>query len=277
MNVTYEETKKTIMHGQNAVVCTIIKSEGSSPRKAGSSMVVNRDGKSWGSVGGGEIENYCIRKAVEVHRTGESFVQEFHLDSSRQDAVSMICGGDVTVQFTFIDYQHTDPEDLDRMFGIERVLPVVYIFGGGHVGTELVPVLEHLGFRVVLMDDREEFAASKRHPKAERTICGDFSDISRYVTITADDYVVIMTHGHIADRTVLLQAMKTRATYIGCIGSRRKVEATNRFLMENGIPESELGRIHSPIGIELFGDTPEEIAISVAAELIRHRALLSRE
>ena len=103
-------------------------------------------------------------------------------------------------------------------------------------------------------------------------IFGDYEKLSETLTIGPEDYVVIMTPGHQADRAVLLQAMRTDATYVGCIGSRRKIAATNAFLMENGIPEAALARIHAPIGLAIEAQTPDEIAISVAAELILHRA-----
>ncbi len=151
----------------------------------------------------------------------------------------------------------------------------VYIFGGGHVGRELVPVLSRVGFRVCVYDDRESFAKPENYPQAEKVIFGSFLNIREKIEITKDDYVVIMTPGHLADREVLLQALRTDAAYIGCIGSKKKVAKTNEYLLANGIPEAALSRVHAPIGIEIFGETPAEIAISVAAEMICHRAILS--
>jgi xanthine dehydrogenase accessory factor len=148
----------------------------------------------------------------------------------------------------------------------------VYIFGGGHVGRELAPVLSHVDFRVTVFDNRESFAKPENYPAAEEVIFGSFENIGEKLTITKDDCVVVMTPGHLADRAVLLQAMRSPAYYIGCIGSRRKIAGTNAFLMENGIPEAELARIHAPIGLPILAETPAEIAISVAAEMIRCRA-----
>ena len=147
-----------------------------------------------------------------------------------------------------------------------------YIFGGGHVGAALVPVLASVGFRVVVYDNRPDFAVPARYPQAERVIFGDYLDISAHLTLRADDYVCIMTPGHQADREVLLQAMRSPATYIGCIGSRHKIASTNAYLLENGIPEADLARIHAPIGLDILGQTPAEIAVSIAAEMILHRA-----
>lgn len=148
-----------------------------------------------------------------------------------------------------------------------------YIFGGGHVGTALAPVLASVGFRVVIYDNRPDFAKPDHYPSAEQVILGDYLDIGAYLTLTENDYVCIMTPGHQADREVLLQALRSPATYIGCIGSRHKIAATNAYLMANGIPEADLARVHAPIGLEIYGQTPAEIAVSVAAEMIRHRAL----
>lgn len=151
----------------------------------------------------------------------------------------------------------------------------VYIFGGGHVGKALTPVLANVGFRVTVFDNREDFAKPENYPAAEQVIFGDYYHIDENVHITSRDYVVIMTPGHQADREVLLQAMRTPACYVGCIGSRHKIAATNRYLMDNGIPEAALSHIHAPIGLPIFAETPEEIAISIAAELIRCRAELA--
>lgn len=149
---------------------------------------------------------------------------------------------------------------------------MVYLFGGGHVGKALVPELARVGFRVTVFDNRPAYAAADAHPMAQNVILGDYLDIASQICIGREDYVIIMTPGHQADREVLLQAMRTDATYIGCIGSRHKIAATNRYLLENGIDESALSRVHSPIGLPILAETPEEIAVSVTAELILHRA-----
>ena len=148
----------------------------------------------------------------------------------------------------------------------------VYIFGGGHVGAALVPVLAYVGFRVTVFDNRPEFALSEHYPKADHVIFGEYQDFSPYLTLRPEDYVAIMTPGHQADREVLLQALRSPAGYIGLIGSRSKLAATKAWLLERGIPEEDWPRVHAPIGIPLGGRTPEEISISIAAEMIRHRA-----
>ncbi|MCR4675828.1 MAG: xanthine dehydrogenase accessory protein XdhC [Sphaerochaetaceae bacterium] len=267
----YSEVKKMFMHAQDAVVCTIVSSEGSSPRKAGASMAVSPSGRCFGTIGGGDLEKFCIQKALEVHADKKSFVREFKLNEKEKDDVAMICGGNVTVSFTYLDCRKVSDDELKEIFHEEEVRPQVYIFGGGHVAKELVPVLEHVGFDVTVTDNRPEFASKERHPKAKKVILGDYTDIGALVDIKDEDYVVIMTHGHAFDRDVLLQACRTGAKYVGCIGSRRKVAMTQQYLRENGISEKRISEVHAPIGIELYGDTPEEIAISIAAEMIRFR------
>ena len=145
----------------------------------------------------------------------------------------------------------------------------VYLFGAGHVGLELAPVLSRVGFRLTVFDDRPHALTRENFPTAQQLILGDFAHIDLH--ITADDYVVIMTSGHQGDYAILAQVLRTPATYIGCIGSRRKAETTKNRLKENGFTEADIQRIHSPIGLPIGGETPAEIAISVAAEMIAHR------
>lgn len=148
----------------------------------------------------------------------------------------------------------------------------VYIFGGGHVGAALAPVLHYVGFRVAVFDNRPDFATPEHYSSADEVIFGQYQDFSPWITLQPEDYVTIMTPGHQADREVLLQALRSPATYIGCIGSRSKIAGTRAWLAEHGIPDEAWGRVHAPIGIPLGGRTPEEIAVSIAAEMIRHRA-----
>lgn len=151
----------------------------------------------------------------------------------------------------------------------------VYIFGGGHVGRALVPVLATVGFRVVMYDNREELAKKENYPMASEVIFGSFSDIFGKVALTANDYTVVMTPGHQADYEILSQVLGSDATYIGCIGSRTKVAKTRERLKCDGYTEEDIARVHAPIGLPILAETPEEIAISIAAEMIEHRARLA--
>ncbi|HJC47364.1 MAG TPA: XdhC family protein [Candidatus Lachnoclostridium pullistercoris] len=148
----------------------------------------------------------------------------------------------------------------------------VYVFGGGHVAQELVPLLAHLEFRCVVMDDREEFSNASVFPQAAETITGDMGQIDRYMTVTGRDYVCIMTRGHQFDYLVLRQALKCRPRYIGVMGSRTKIRATKERLREDGFSEEEIESCRMPIGTAICAETPGEIAVSVAGELISVRA-----
>lgn len=149
---------------------------------------------------------------------------------------------------------------------------MVYLFGGGHVSQALAPVIAAAGFRPVVWDDREEFACPKRFPQAERLLCGPFEALSERLTITPDDYLVIMTRGHQADYTVLAQLLRSGARYIGCIGSSKKLALCRERLLAAGFTAEEYARVHAPIGLAIGAETPAEIAVSVAAELIAVRA-----
>lgn len=149
----------------------------------------------------------------------------------------------------------------------------VYVFGCGHVAQELVPVLSHIGFRCIAMDDREEFAQKSLFPDAEDVLLVDFDHIDNHLTITAEDYACVMTRGHASDAIIQVQLLRTPAAYIGVIGSARKKAGVYQKLREEyGFGDDDFARITSPIGLDIQAETPAEIAISIAAQLIAVRA-----
>ena len=178
----------------------------------------------------------------------------------------------------------TPPADLESLLQNRAVLredwfaaPAVragrtYVFGGGHVSRALVPVFAAAEFRPVVYDDRPEFVTPQAFPQAEGLLCGPFTELARHVTVTPEDYVVIMTRGHQADYEVLSQVLRSGAKYLGCIGSRRKLALCKERLLAAGFTEAEYARLHAPIGLAIGAQTPSEIAVSVAAELIAVRA-----
>jgi len=147
------------------------------------------------------------------------------------------------------------------------------IFGGGHCAQALAPLLHTVGFRVTVFDQREEYACRERFPTAEQIITGDYTNISKYLEFTSEDYIVIMTNGHSFDLEVQDQVLRGSFAYVGVIGSRRKTAAVNQQLRERGVPEEAISRVHTPIGTAIKAVTPEEIGISIAGELIYTRAL----
>lgn len=165
-----------------------------------------------------------------------------------------------------------------REIYVEKILSSgkVYIFGCGHVAQELVPVLSHVGFRCVVMDDRPEFADEELFPKAEKVMLIDFERIADFVTINENDYVCVMTRGHAYDTSVQAQILKTQACYIGVIGSAAKKAGVYKKLYEMGFTSEDTERITSPIGLSIKAETPAEIAISIAGQMICHRAMRNK-
>lgn len=148
----------------------------------------------------------------------------------------------------------------------------VCIFGGGHVSQALVPAIAAVGFRPVVFDDRPEFTDAALFPQAETCICCAFGELEKFITITPDDYVVIMTRGHQADYEVLTKTLRSGAKYLGCIGSKKKLALCRDRLLEAGFTSEEYARVHAPIGLAIGAETPAEIAVSVTAELIAVRS-----
>lgn len=150
----------------------------------------------------------------------------------------------------------------------------VYVFGGGHVSQALVPVLARLDFRVTVVEERPQFADPALFPDAGQVLLGDYWNIGRTVALQPWDYAVVLTRGHQGDYALLEQLLRQPLAYVGCIGSRRKVAATAQRLRDAGVPEAAITRLRSPIGLEIGAETPAEIAISIAAQLIQCRAAL---
>ncbi len=148
----------------------------------------------------------------------------------------------------------------------------VIIFGGGHISAALVPILSGIGFRCWIFDERPEYTTEDRFPRAEKLITGDFTRIADYVEMTGEDYAVIMTNGHAHDLECEDQILRGPFAYVGVIGSARKTASVNARLRERGVPEEAIARIHTPIGTPIKAVTPEEIAVSIAGELILTRA-----
>ena len=148
----------------------------------------------------------------------------------------------------------------------------VHIFGGGHISQALVPVLAAADFRVWVYDDRPEFTDAARFPQADGTALVDFARLSDSVSVTPEDYVVIMTRGHQADHAVLSQVLRSGAKYLGCIGSRKKLALCRERLLADGYTAEEFAAVHAPIGLSIGAETPAEIAVSIAAEMIAVRA-----
>ena len=159
-------------------------------------------------------------------------------------------------------------------FFVEPILsaPVLYVFGGGHVSAQIIPLAVRVGFKVVVIDDRPEFADPRKFPDAASVYQYSFEGVLEKISVDESSYLVIVTRGHMHDKTVLDQCLRTKAKYIGMIGSRRKKAMIYEKLLEEGFTKSDLDRVHAPIGLDIGAETPEEIAVSIVAELIQVRA-----
>jgi xanthine dehydrogenase accessory factor len=239
--------------GKSGAVCTIISSKGSTPRNAGTKMLVYQDGSITGTVGGGELENRIRRAALEVISKGHPRLLAYNMaDISKGDPG--LCGGQVEVY-------------------VEPILPKpsILVIGGGHVGKAVSHLAKWLGFRVIVSDDRPEFCTPETNPDADLFLPIQMDQIPDQLAITKDTYIVLTTRGVSVDIVGLPALLGSPATYIGVIGSRKRWATTVKELKKSGVPTKTVNRIHSPIGLELRAETPEEIAISILSEIIMIR------
>lgn len=286
-----------------SVLVSIINKSGSTPRGVGTLMLVGKDGLITGTVGGGQVEKDAIDMAINCLATRKSFSTKFELNL-QDTTLNMVCGGSLYLYFLYMDkslfydevvtinnkidseengFMVLDTIENKLIFSAEAQasegkvsipLPVpdrVIIFGAGHVAQALIPVLNSVGFACTVMDNREGFATKENLPGAKEVIYGDYEHLEDYIDIKPTDYIVIMTHGHSHDYVVLEKLLRTKQAYIGVMGSKRKKAFVNEKLKLAGIPEDRIDSVHAPIGIPIGSVTPEEVAISIAAELIKTR------
>lgn len=242
--------------------CKIVSSAGSTPRKKGASMLVTSD-TTVGTVGGGKIEAETIRIAREnIKEKRRSFMYHFILDES-EAGIGMACGGDADVLIEYIGKaEDWRPEREDEY--------TAYIFGAGHVGIEFEKVLRYIGFKTYVFDDREEYANRMRFPDADDVhVISDFAHSFEGIETDENSYIFIVTRGHNGDLDVLRDALKVPSAYLGMIGSRKKNRVLYDRLIEEGFKEEDFAKIYSPIGLNIHSETPEEIAVAVAAEVIQ--------
>jgi len=193
--------------------------------------------------------------------------------SEMEDALMEKMDAIIDARLPFVFSQRDTSENKVEIF-VEPISadPFLYVFGGGHVSSQIVPLASRVGFQVVVIDDRQEFADIKNFPGAREVHQVPFDGVMDRLQVDEYSYLVIVTRGHVQDKDVLAQALKTDARYIGMIGSTRKRDIIYAKLIEEGFARDELSRVHSPIGLEIGAETPEEIAVSIVAELILVRA-----
>ncbi len=254
MTDIYQEIVRIKEGGEEAALVTIVSATGSTPREEGTKMLVRADGSILDTIGGGSLEAQVIKEAVEVIKQGKPKRLHMSLTAKEAEVAGMVCGGELEVF-------------------IEPILtpPTLYLFGGGHVSLPLAKMGKLLGFKIAVIDDRAEFASSDRFPEADTVLAGDFTSSFPKLKIDKSSYIVIVTRGHQHDELVLEWAVGTPAKYIGMIGSKTKVKTIFSHLLAKGISKEQLGRVHAPIGLKIEAQTPEEIAVSILAEIIKVR------
>jgi xanthine dehydrogenase accessory factor len=246
----FEEIVRLRRAGRRGALATIVHTNGSIPSYESSRMLVREDGSIAGTIGGGCVEADVWAAAKEVMKQEAPRKMVFNLNHEASYDNGLICGGTLEVF-------------------VEPILPqpALYIFGGGHVSMALALAAHTAGFAIGIVDDRETFANKERFPMADE-IFTSYEEAFEKLKPSASSYLVIVTRGHRDDMRVLGWAAQTNARYIGMIGSKRKVLSVYEALEREGIPIEKLARVHAPVGLEIGALTPEEIAISITAELI---------
>jgi xanthine dehydrogenase accessory factor len=256
----YEEIVRLRKDGRRGAVATIVNVRGSIPSFKTAKMLVRDDGSILGTIGGGCVEAEVWQAAREVMESERPRTLSFDLNNDPKYDTGLICGGTLEVF-------------------IEPILPPaeLYIFGAGHVSISLYKVARIAGFDVTVVDDRETYANRERFPEAHQLIAEDFDKAMEQIKPGESSYIVIVTRGHRDDMRVLRWAVQTPARYVGMIGSRRKTIGIFEELKKEGLPAQQFERVHAPVGLDIGAVTPEEIAVSITAELIAKRRNVERE
>jgi len=253
MSSIYEAILEAERTGQPAALATVIRARGSVPRHETSKMLVFADGRIVGTVGGGELENRTIEEAKQVAREGQArIIAHSLIDPARGDAG--VCGGEVEVF-------------------IEPIMPpaTLLIVGAGHVGRALAHLARWMGYRVVVTDDRADLCTHDFIPDADEFVVGPTTEALSKIRIDHQTYAASVTRGYLFDVDAVPILLDTPAPYIGVIGSRRRWMMAVKDLKAKGFSDESLARIRAPIGLEIEAETPEEIAVSIMAEIVMLR------
>jgi xanthine dehydrogenase accessory factor len=245
----YREAIKARQRGETGILATVILVDGVFPKMEGVKEFIKASGEKAGSLFvGKEVEERIFGEAERV--LGQKKPAVLVLNS--EGAGCPWKKSEILLEPIFSE-------------------PTVYIFGAGHISQQLVPLVKKVHFKVVVIDDREMFANRERFPEADEVIVTEFEEAFEQLTIDQSSYIVIVTRGHLYDGLILGKAVKTDAHYIGMIGSKKKIQTLYQNLLKKGISRGVLDRVHAPIGLDIHSETPEEIAVSIAAQLIKER------
>jgi len=256
----YEEIVRLRKDGRRGAVATIVNVRGSIPSFKTAKMLVRDDGSIVGTIGGGCVEAEVWQAAREVMESERPRTLTFDLNQDPKYDTGLVCGGTLEIF-------------------VEPILPPadLYIFGAGHVAKSLYKVARIAGFDVTVVDDREAYANRERFPEAQQVIADDFEKAASQLAPSESSYIVIVTRGHRDDMRMLRWAVQTPARYVGMIGSKRKTITIFKELQAEGVPAHLFDRVHAPVGLDIGAITPEEIAVSITAELIAKRRKVERD
>jgi xanthine dehydrogenase accessory factor len=249
-NDAMEELMTARQAGNPVALAVIVKARGSVPRHTGTKMLVYAGGRTSGTIGGGELEARVVQEALaSLEDNQPRYIPYSLVDPKRGDPG--VCGGEVEVY-------------------VEPYLPpqTILVIGCGHVGRAVAQLGGWLGLRVVVSDDREGMATPEMVPEADIYLPGPIEDMLASFKVNITTYIIAVTRNVEVDRQVLPMLLNTDAPYIGVIGSRRRWQETRKLMLDDGLSEEQINRFHSPIGLELHAETPEEIAVSILAEVI---------
>ncbi len=256
----YEEIVRLRKEGRRGAVATIVNVRGSIPSFKTAKMLVRDDGSIVGTIGGGCVEADVWQAAREVMESEKPRTLTFDLNQDPKYDTGLVCGGTLEIF-------------------VEPILPPadLYVFGAGHVAASLYKIARIAGFDVTVVDDREAYANRERFPDAQQVIAEDFDKAAAQLIPSESSYIVIVTRGHRDDMRMLRWAVQTPARYVGMIGSKRKTITIFKELQAEGLPAHLFDRVHAPIGLDIGAITPEEIAVSITAELIAKRRKVERD
>ncbi len=252
------EALRAAREGPSVAVATVVLAPAGSEPVPGTKLLVRRDGTTLGSYGGAALEQTVIEDALAA-------MNEF----PRRPVQALYYRGEGERIHRLEARGGADAYEI--MIEIVEAPVTLLIVGGGHIGLSLATIGEHVGFSVAVMDDRAMYANPERFPMADKVMAGDFTEMLADFPIGSNTYIVMVSRGHKQDETALRAVVNRGAAYVGMIGSKRRVSTVLRHLAEEGFDIDALERVYTPIGFDIGAETPEEIAVSIVAELIAVR------
>jgi len=249
----YNEIQTALKRGERFAIATVVKTAGAAPCGVGSKMLVRPDGTTSGSFSGPKTDGRAAQEALQAIHDGQSRLTHIHLDADQGEAVGS-CGA-----------------TLEVFFEVLRPEPRLIIAGAGYVAQALARLASTLDFRIVVVDDRRDLADLVVFEEKVQLTFGDIPQTIHELEPDESSWIVIVTRGHHLDKDALKAALQTNAAYIGMIGSPSKVRRIFKDLLTEGIARERLEQVHAPIGLDLWGETPDEIALSIAAEMVMIR------